>query len=85
MSGQSTQASSGAAKPENKPVGSANIIVANDIEGNGFWMAIEEIDHVQADCVELDPFMGTSEQQEEDAHAEFESTEDIFTCNEYNS
>lgn len=33
---QATQASSGAAKPENKPVGSANVIVTNDIECDGF-------------------------------------------------
>jgi transposase InsO family protein len=85
-SGQSRQASSGAAKPKNKPVGSANIIVANDIKGDGFWMVIEEIDHVQADHTEPDPFMGTSEQQEEeDAHAEFESVEDIFACDESDS
>jgi hypothetical protein len=83
---QSAQVSSGAAKPENKLVGSTNIIVADDIEGNGFWMAIEEINHAQADHTEPDPFMGTSEQQEEeDAHAEFESTEDIFVCDESNS
>jgi gag-polypeptide of LTR copia-type/Zinc knuckle len=86
LSGQSRQASSGAAKPENKPVGSANIIVTNDIEGDGFWMAIEEIDHTQADRAEPDPFMGTSEQQEEeDARTEFESVEDIFVCDESNS
>jgi hypothetical protein len=85
-SGQSGQASSGAAKPKNKPVGSANIVVTDDIEGEGFWMAIEEIDHAQADCAEPDPFMGTSEQQEEeDACAEFESVEDIFACDESDS
>jgi hypothetical protein len=83
---QSAQASSEAAKPENKLVGSANIIVADDIEGDGFWMAIEEINHVQADHMEPDPFMGTSEQQEEeDAHTKFESMKDIFTCDESDS
>jgi hypothetical protein len=86
LSGQSAQVSSGAAKPKNKLVGSTNIIVTDDIEGNGFWMAIEEINHTQADRVELDPFMGTSEQQEEeDTHTEFESMEDIFTCDESDS
>ena len=57
MSRQSAQASSGVAKPENKPVGSTNIIVTDDIKGDSFWMAIEEIDHTQADL-----FMGASEQ-----------------------
>jgi hypothetical protein len=67
-------------------VGSANTIVTNDIEGDSFWMAIEENDHAQADRMEPDPFMGTSEQQEEeDTHAEFESAEDIFVCDESNS
>src|SRR5580693_3210412 len=83
---QSGQAPSGAAKPENKPVGSANTVVANDIEGDGFWMAIEEADHAQVDRAEPDPFMGASEQQEEeDARAEFESVEDIFACDESDS
>jgi hypothetical protein len=80
---QSPQASSGAAKPENKPVGSTNVVVADDIEGDGFWMAIEEVNHMQADHAEPDPFMGTPEQQKqehEDAYAEFDSTEDIFMC-----
>jgi hypothetical protein len=76
LSRQSAQASSGAAKPESKLVGSANIVVTNDIEGDSFWMAIEEIDHMQADCAEPDPFMGASEQQEEeDTHAKFESAD----------
>jgi hypothetical protein len=49
-------------------------------------MAIEEIDHTQADHVELDPFMGASEQQEEeDARTEFKSMEDIFVCDESDS
>ena len=82
-SGQSAQASSGAAKPENKPVGSANVVVADDIEGDGFWMAIEEVDHAQTDRAEPDPFMGASEQEEaEDACAELDGVEDIFTCDE---
>jgi hypothetical protein len=34
------QASSTTPKPENKPVGSANVI--HDTEGDGFWMATEE-------------------------------------------
>ena len=29
-------------KPENKPVGSANVVVEHDFEGDGFWMAVEE-------------------------------------------
>lgn len=44
-------------------------------------MAVEEVDHVQAECVEPDPFMGTLEQEEEEeAHIKLEGTEDIFTC-----
>ena len=30
------------AKPENKPVGSANAIIEHNFEGDGFWMAEEE-------------------------------------------
>jgi hypothetical protein len=49
-------------------------------------MAIEEIDHAQADHAKLDPFMGASEQlKEEDAHTKFESMEDIFMCNKSDS
>jgi hypothetical protein len=31
-----------APKPENKPVGSANVVTAYDFEGDGFWMAEEK-------------------------------------------
>ena len=49
-------------------------------------MAIEETNHAQVDRAEPDPFMGASEQQEEeDARAEFESAEDIFACDESDS
>ena len=81
-SGQSAQASLGAAKPENKPVGSTNVVVTDDIEGDGFWMAIEEVDHAQTDHAEPDPFMGASEQEEEEACAELDGAEDIFTYDE---
>jgi hypothetical protein len=29
-------------KPENKPVGSANVVIKHDFKGDGFWMAMEE-------------------------------------------
>ena len=31
-----------APKPENKPVGSVNVVTAYDFEGDGFWMAEEK-------------------------------------------
>ena len=45
-SGQAAHSSSGTdSRPETKPVGSANIVVTNNTEGDSFWMAIEEVTH----------------------------------------
>ena len=61
---QTAQASSTTPKPENKPVGSANVIY--DFDGDGFWMASEEI----VDCMHLvstepDPMLGATEEAED--------------------
>jgi len=36
------QALGTSSKPENKPVGSANVTIVHDFEGDGFWMAEEK-------------------------------------------
>jgi hypothetical protein len=54
---QTAQASLTTPKPENKPVGSTNIIY--DTEGDGFWMAIEEaIDRTHLVGTEPDMMLG---------------------------
>jgi len=59
QSGQAAQASS-STKPENKPVGSANVVtIDNDSEDGGFW-AVEE-EEVHARYAEPDPLMGDSD------------------------
>jgi Zinc knuckle len=58
-------------KTENKPVGSMNVVVANDIKGNGFFMAIEEVDHTHIEHTVPDPLMGeTSTLNEEACHGQ---------------
>ena len=53
-------ATSTSTKPDNKPVGSANVIY--DTEGNGFWMATEEAtDHMHLASMELNPLLGESD------------------------
>ena len=53
----STPASTTTFKPENKPVGSANIIY--DFDGNGFWMVNEkEADLTSIESTEPDPLLG---------------------------
>jgi hypothetical protein len=48
-----------APKPENKPVGSANLVTTHDFEGDRFWMAKEEaVDLVPTVSTEPDPLLG---------------------------
>ena len=89
-SGQAASLSSlgTASKPEMKPVGSANIvtinkaddnrtIVANDANGNGFWMVLEEDAPAQDISMEPDTLLDdpVKEQLEEVACAHTESEE----------
>ena len=48
-------------KPENKPVGSANVVTTNDFDGDGFWMAEEVVDHAQIVSADPDPFLSEGE------------------------
>ena len=88
VSGQAASLSSSgtASKPETKPVGSANVmttndtdndrtVVAKDIGGDGFWMAIEEGAPAQDISTELDSLFDDLEQSEEVICAHTKSTE----------
>ena len=79
QSGQSAQASSGnsGGKPENKPVGSANVVTADDFDGDGFWVVEEEEPHVHDDCAEPGPLSDDSDLDTEwdDFYTELESIE----------
>ena len=67
--GQARQASlSTTARPETWPVGAANFVAADDIEGNGFWMAIEGEEPAHTISTDPDPFLG-----EEEEHVDFEA------------
>ena len=60
-------------KPENKPVGSANAIMAHDYEGDRFWMAEEEaINLAPIVSVEPDPMLGAPNDLEDAPHLEGE-------------
>jgi len=87
-SGQATSLllSGTASKPEMKPVGSANVVttndtdndrtvVAEDVSGNGFWMAIKEGAPVQDISAEPDSLFDDPEQSEEVICAHTKSTE----------
>src|SRR6267154_2287203 len=68
------QASSTTSKPENKPVGSVNVIY--DFEGDGFWMAINEAaNRTNLVSVEPDPMLGTSNDIDDAQHREGEEIE----------
>src|SRR5712671_3306602 len=67
--GQAGQASSSTtAQPETQPVGAANFVAADNIEGDGFWMAIEGEEPAHAIGTDPDPFLG-----EEEEHIDFEA------------
>jgi len=55
-------------RPETRPVGAVNLVVADDIEGNGFWMAIEGEDTTHTISADPDLFLG-----EEGEHVDFEA------------
>ena len=62
---------SNTSKPENKPVGSANVIY--DIEGDGFWMATDEaVDRTHLVCHEPDPMLGAPDDTAAAPHREGE-------------
>jgi hypothetical protein len=68
-----------ATKTENKPVGSTNTAVAEDIKGNGFFTAIvEEVDHTQVECAVPDLLMGETDMLKEETHARFTCMEELF-------
>ena len=58
---QTTQTQSSAPKPENKPVGSVNAVIPYNFDGNGFWMAKEEVTDEDLACIistKPDPLLG---------------------------
>jgi hypothetical protein len=67
-------------KPENKPVGSVNVVVAPDFEGDGFWMAEEETLDDDLTCLvgaEPDLLLGTSDNTDSTQHSEEEGDLDL--------
>ena len=76
QSGQTVQVSSGStSKPENRPVGSANIVIDDDSDIDGFCAAKEEVALAHTICAKLSPFLDDSDSDDkwEDFHAEIES------------
>jgi hypothetical protein len=80
QSGQAAQASTSHSKPENKPMGSANIASIDDSDGDGFWLVEEEETHVYVYCAEPDFDMSDpdmeSDVDDEASCAELASAED---------
>lgn len=73
---QTAQASATSSKPENKPVGSANVIY--DFDGDGFWMATEEVpDRTNLVSAEPDPMLGATDDIENAPHREGEEEVDL--------
>ena len=75
-SGQAAGSSSSGtdSKPETKPVGSANIVDADAIGGDGFWMA-EEVAPAQVMSAELDTLLEELDDSEEVVCAQTKGTE----------
>jgi len=71
QSGQTTQAST-STKPENKPVGSANVFEDDDSDDDGFCMAEEDVARAYPYCAEPDP-LGESEDESDDDVDEWEA------------
>jgi hypothetical protein len=65
-------------KTKNKPVGSANVVVADNIEGNGFFMAIEEVNPMQIEHAVLDPLMGKTDMLREETCTRSTCAEELF-------
>ena len=61
-------------KPETKPVGSANVMDADAIGGDGFWMA-KEVAPVQVISAELDTLLEELDDSEEVVYAHTKGTE----------
>ena len=79
--GQAAQAdSTRSSKPENKPVGSANVVTVDDSDDDGFCLAEEEVVHARIGCAEPDPLLDDPEWDDnlerEDFRAEPEATEE---------
>ena len=72
---QAVQTPNSTPKPENKPVSSANAIVAHDLRGDGFWMAEEAAADTDLTCLigaELDPTLGIVDEADSAWHSEEE-------------
>ena len=83
MSGQASNSSSSgtASKRETKPVGSPNVVVADDSNGDGLWMVTEEVGQAQLGSAEPDPLLDEPEHWEETVCAQIEGAEmDLQWC-----
>ena len=72
---QAAQMPSSTPKPENKPVGSTNAIIAHDLEGDGFWMAKEAVMDADLVCLvgaEPVPVLGIADEANSMQHSEEE-------------
>ena len=67
-----------ATKIENKLIGLANTSVADDIKGNGFFMAIEEVDCAQVKHMVPDLLMGEADMLKEETCTRFACVEELF-------
>jgi gag-polypeptide of LTR copia-type/Zinc knuckle len=65
-------------KTENKPVGSVNVVVTDDIKGDGFFMAIEEVNHAHVEHAVLDLLMGETSMLNEEARPKSVCAEEFF-------
>ena len=62
-------------------MGSANAVVADDSNGDGFWMVTEEVSQAQLGSAELDPLLDEPEHWEETVCTQIEGTEmDLQWC-----
>ncbi len=73
---QTAQAQTTASKPENKPVGSVNVIY--DFKGDGFWMATDEAaEHTHLVSAEPDLMLSATDDVENESHREGEEEVDL--------
>ena len=56
-------------------MGSANVVVTENDDGDGFWMAADEVDHAQIGSAEPDPLLDDPDDSEEVACAHTEGAE----------
>jgi hypothetical protein len=79
-SGQATQVSLGTARPETRPVGSANAVDADDSDADGFWV-VKEVTPVLEDSTELDNLSDWTEDSDSEwTYAVITPVEESVAC-----